>query len=65
MSKIISCPRCGGSQKNKIYNPKTPIWESSWECSKCGYKGPVVIEDGNLEKQFKELKKMDKLNKNS
>ena len=63
MSKTISCPNCGSPKKIKIYNPKTPVWESSWKCSKCGYQGSVVIEDGNLEKQIKDLKKMDKLTK--
>jgi C4-type Zn-finger protein len=50
-------------KKVKIYDPKTHVVESSWKCSKCGYQGSVVIEDGNLEKQIKDLTKMDKLSK--
>ena len=56
---FVSC--CGSPKKVKIYDPKTPVWESSWKCSKCGYQGYVVIED--LEKQIKDLRKMDKLSK--
>ena len=62
-SPLGSCPRCGSKKLIKIYNPKVPVWESSWKCSKCGYEGVVEIEDGNLEKQIKNLKKMDKLSK--
>ncbi len=58
MTKTSSCPKCG-SKKMKIHNPQAPVWE----CSKCGYSGSVVVEDGNLEKQIKSLKKMDKLSK--
>lgn len=53
-----SCPRCG-SKMMKIHNPNTPLWE----CSKCGYTGPVVIRDGNIEKQLRETKKLEKLSK--
>jgi ribosomal protein L37AE/L43A len=58
MSKINSCPRCG-SKKMKILIPQTGIWK----CQKCGYQGSVVIEDGNIEKQLKETRKMEKLNR--
>ncbi|MFY9639035.1 MAG: hypothetical protein WAK14_09570 [Methanobacterium sp.] len=58
MGKKTSCPRCG-SKKIKILVPQTGIWT----CQKCGYQGGVVIEDGNLEKQIKSMKKMDNLSK--
>lgn len=58
MGKTPSCPKCG-SKMMKIHNPQAPVWE----CRKCGYTGSVVIEDGNIEKQIKEAKKMDKLSK--
>ncbi len=58
MSKTVSCPNCG-SNRMKMHNPQLSIWE----CAKCGYQGPVAIEDGNLEKQIRETKKMDKLHK--
>jgi hypothetical protein len=58
MSKVKSCPQCG-SKKYKLHIPQT----SAWKCEMCGYQGSVVIEDGNLEKQLKESKKMEKLQK--
>jgi ribosomal protein L37AE/L43A len=58
MTKTNSCPQCG-SKKMKILIPQTGIWK----CQKCGYEGSVVIEDGNLEKQIKETRKMEKLSK--
>lgn len=63
MSKTISCPNCGSPKKVKIYKPNTPVQENSQKCSKCSYQDPVVIEDGNLVKQIKNLTKMDKLSK--
>jgi hypothetical protein len=35
----------------------------TWKCENCGYQGSIVIEDGNLEKQIKTSKKMEKLQK--
>ncbi|MGZ4857153.1 MAG: hypothetical protein ACXVZU_02170 [Methanobacteriaceae archaeon] len=58
MAKVNSCPQCG-SKKIKLHVPQTSIWK----CEKCGYQGSVVIEDGNLEKQIKETRKMEKLRK--
>ena len=58
MSKKVYCPNCS-SKKMILHVPQTSIWK----CQKCGYTGPVFIEDGNLEKHFKETKKMEKLSK--
>ena len=58
MAKTTSCPKCG-SKKMKIHNPQISVWK----CSKCGYQGSVAIEDGNIEKNIKEAKKMEKLSK--
>lgn len=43
----------------KLHVPQTSIWK----CQKCGYIGAVFIKDGNIEKQLKEARKMDKLSK--
>lgn len=58
MSKKTSCPNCG-SNKMVLHVPQTSIWK----CQKCGYIGPIFIEDGNIEKQLKEARKMEKLSK--
>lgn len=58
MSRKVHCPECG-SNRMVIHIPETAIWS----CKKCGYIGRVSIEDGNLEKQIKEIKKMEKLNR--
>ncbi len=58
MGKKTSCPKCG-SKKIKILVPQTGIWT----CQKCGYQGGIIIEDGNMEKQIKSAKKMEKLSK--
>lgn len=58
MSKKVRCPKCG-SKKMTLHIPQTSIWK----CANCGYTGAVFIEDGNLEKQLKETRKMEKLSK--
>jgi len=58
MSNKTHCPNCG-SKKMKLHVPQTSIWK----CQKCGYIGAVFIKDGNIEKQLKEARKMDKLSK--
>ena len=58
MTKTFSCPNCV-SNRMKMHNPQLSIWQ----CAKCGYQGPVFVEDGNLNKQIKENKKMEKLRK--
>jgi ribosomal protein L37AE/L43A len=58
MSKTNSCPECG-SKNIKWHNPQLSLWK----CENCGYQGSVIIEDVNLEKQIKEAKKMEKLQK--
>ncbi len=58
MTKTVSCPNCG-SNRMKMHNPQLSIWQ----CAKCGYQGPVTVENGNINKQIKENKKMEKLSK--
>jgi ribosomal protein L37AE/L43A len=58
MTKKTFCPRCG-SKKIKWEDPQMSIWK----CRNCGYEGSIVIEDGNLEKNIKEARKLDKLSK--
>ncbi len=59
MSKKVHCPQCGS--KNMIQN--VPYTNLGWICKRCGYRGTVSVEDGDLEKQIKEIRKLEKLNK--
>lgn len=58
MAKKNFYPRCG-SKKIKWQDPQMALWE----CRNCGYKGSVVVEDGNIEKNIEEARKKDKLSK--
>jgi hypothetical protein len=50
------CPRCGSTDIEWVI-PQT--W-SKWECRRCGYIGPLIIEDGviadQLRKEYEEKK---------
>ncbi len=58
MTKTRTCPACN-SKTYKLLIPDS----GTWKCENCGYQGSIVIEDGNLEKQIKTSKKMEKLQK--
>ena len=46
------CPRCGST--NIYYGSGLPqIW-SIWECRNCGYRGPLIVEDGDLALRLRE-----------
>lgn len=58
MSKKTHCPKCG----SKMVDMDVSGYSATiWKCKKCGYSGPVVVEDGNIEKQLKEARKIEKL----
>lgn len=61
MSKKVHCPRCG-SKRMIFQNPY--VSTTVWECKDCGYVSSISIEDGNLEKQLKETRKMEKISQN-
>ena len=44
------CPRCGSTDVEWIL----PQDWSKWECKKCGYIGPFIIEDGKIAEKIKE-----------
>jgi len=57
------CPRCGSI--NVFWASGLPQLWSVWECRECGYRGPLIVEDGKLgEKLRKEYAlKMKRLRK--
>jgi len=58
VKSVTSCPKCG-SKKIKWFNPEAGIWK----CENCGYQGSFVLESSKTNKQLKESKKMEKLQK--
>jgi DNA-directed RNA polymerase subunit M len=54
--RIKYCPTCGST--NIFWASGFPQLWSLWECKECGYRGPLVLEDGKLgAKLRKEWKK--------
>ncbi len=60
MAKKTFCPQC---KSNKIKYEYRYEGTGIWKCRNCGYEGSIVIEDGNIEKNIKEARKMDKISK--
>jgi NMD protein affecting ribosome stability and mRNA decay len=46
------CSQCGSM--DIYYASGLPQMWSIWECRRCGYRGPVVVEDGELGKKLRE-----------
>jgi transcription factor S len=46
------CPKCGS---NEVYWAQglPQLW-SLWQCHNCGYRGPVILEDGKLADKLQE-----------
>jgi DNA-directed RNA polymerase subunit M len=40
------CPKCGSTEV--FWAQGLPQLWSLWDCHNCGYRGPVILEDGNL-----------------
>jgi len=45
------CPRCG-SARIRWASGLPQLW-SVYECMECGYRGPLVIEDGKLAEKIR------------
>jgi DNA-directed RNA polymerase subunit M len=50
--RIKYCPTCGSP--NIFWASGLPQLWSLWECRECGYKGPLVLEDGGLGAKLRE-----------
>ncbi|HML03508.1 MAG TPA: hypothetical protein VK487_09075 [Candidatus Bathyarchaeia archaeon] len=46
MKRRECCPRCGSPKVHWVGG--NPLLWSIWECPICGYKGALVIEEGEL-----------------
>jgi len=40
------CPKCGST--DVYWAQGMPQFWSLWQCKNCGYRGPLILEDGNL-----------------
>jgi transcription factor S len=52
------CPKCGSDQV--FWAQGLPQLWSLWQCSNCGYRGPVILEDGEMAQKLLEKWKKDK-----
>jgi DNA-directed RNA polymerase subunit M len=46
------CPRCGSH--DVFWAQGMPQFWSLWQCKNCGYRGPVILENGNLAAKLQE-----------
>ena len=46
------CPKCGST--DVFWAQGLPQLWSLWQCRNCGYRGPVILEDGNLASKLQE-----------
>jgi transcription factor S len=52
------CPKCGSTQV--FWAQGLPQLWSLWQCSNCGYRGPVILEDGEMARKLLEKWKKQK-----
>jgi predicted RNA-binding Zn-ribbon protein involved in translation (DUF1610 family) len=46
------CPQCGST--DVFWAQGMPQFWSLWQCRNCGYRGPVILEDGNMAEKLQE-----------
>jgi DNA-directed RNA polymerase subunit M len=46
------CPNCGST--DVFWAQGMPQFWSLWQCNNCGYRGPVILEDGNMAEKLQE-----------
>ncbi len=46
------CPKCGSY--DVFWAQGLPQLWSLWQCHRCGYQGPVILEDGKLAEKIEE-----------
>jgi DNA-directed RNA polymerase subunit M len=50
--KLKFCPKCGST--DVFWAQGMPQFWSLWQCRNCGYRGALILEDGNLAKKLQE-----------
>ncbi|HEX9262234.1 MAG TPA: hypothetical protein VF893_06865 [Candidatus Bathyarchaeia archaeon] len=46
------CPTCGST--DVFWAQGMPQFWSLWQCRNCSYRGPLILEDGNLAEKLQE-----------
>ncbi len=46
------CPRCGST--DVFWAQGMPQLWSLWQCRQCGYRGPLILENGNMAIKLRE-----------
>jgi len=46
------CPKCGSSEV--FWAQGMPQLWSIWQCNNCGYRGPLILEDGTLAEKLQQ-----------
>jgi DNA-directed RNA polymerase subunit M len=46
------CPRCGSS--DIFWAQGMPQFWSLWDCKNCGYRGALILENGNMAEKLQE-----------
>jgi predicted RNA-binding Zn-ribbon protein involved in translation (DUF1610 family) len=52
LASLKFCPRCGST--DVFWAQGMPQFWSLWDCRDCSYRGPVILEDGNMAKKLQE-----------
>ncbi|MFQ6064283.1 MAG: hypothetical protein ACE5L6_02290 [Candidatus Bathyarchaeia archaeon] len=46
IKRVKFCPRCGST--DVFWASGLPQLWSTWDCRRCGYRGPVILEDSEM-----------------
>ena len=52
MKRVKFCPKCGST--DVFWASGLPQLWSTWECRKCGYRGPLILEDSEMAAKLRE-----------
>jgi ribosomal protein L37AE/L43A len=52
MRRVKFCPRCGST--DVFWASGLPQLWSIWECRRCGYRGPIILEDSEMAAKLRE-----------